>query len=815
MDTDNNRNVIIAIALSIAVLMLWQFLYLGPKMEEDRQRMEQAQIEAQRQAAQGGSTAPSVAGRAAPTATGVPAPGLAGTATTPQITATPAVQATVPVGRGTLSRQAALARTDRVTIQTPALTGSINLTGARLDDLILQRYGETIEDDSPKVELFGPTGTATPYFTRYGWTPAAGETTPVPDDATVWQVSGNRTLSPGAPVTLVWDNGAGVTYRNTFAVDDNYLFTVRQEVVNASNKPIALAPFALIQRVGTPPVEGFWISYEGLIGVMGEDGEQRIGYGDVFDTSMAERTFANDQGWLGITDKYWAAALIPAQNEDFSARFVGTGESTVPTYQTDFLAAARTVQPGASTTYESNLFAGSKTVRLINQYEDELKVENFNLLIDWGWFYFITKPLFYGLDYFNSLTGNFGVAILIMTVIIKLMFFPLANQAYVSMSRMKKLQPEVQRIQKRFGEDKMAQQKELMELYKREKVNPLSGCLPVLIQIPVFFALYKVLFNAIEMRHAPFFGWIEDLAAKDPTSLFNLFGALPYNVPEFLVIGVWPLVMGVTMWIQMKLNPAPTDPIQQQVFAWMPILFTVLLAPFAAGLVIYWTWNNILSVAQQYLIMRREGADIALKENLKSDFAWVGPTRQWMADKTGMSFFAPSAAAAAAVGSTAERTADATATGNDPQANGAGSEDNDAATKDTADTDSTTGSTDEGVAADSDEAETVDTAAPAEDNDDGPDLDAEAYGESELKALDTLGLDPGATRAEVDEAWRDITGGNPNAGRGKKARGKRKGGGGQGRGQQNARGKSQGNRYDAARETLLSHIERSNGQLDA
>ena len=489
---------------------------------------------------------------------------------------------------------------------------------------MLVRYKETTAPDSPNVVLFSPPESPAPYYAEYGWA-SGGAAVKLPGRNTLWRVVGDAgvPLSPGAPVTLEWDNGEGLVFRRVISVDENYMFSVRQEVENNSGKEITLYPYALISRHGTPKTAGFWILHEGLIGVLGEEGYQTANYDDILEEK--EIAFSSSSGWLGITDKYWAAVLAPDQKARYKARFTGAEAGGRQFYQTDYLLGAVRIPHGASQAITGNLFAGAKEVHQIDAYEERLGIVQFGLLIDWGWFYFITQPLFYALDFFYRLVGNFGVSILIVTVLVKLLFFPLANKSYVSMSKMKKLQPEMKRIQERFKDDRPRQQQALMELYQKEKVNPMSGCLPILIQIPVFFALYKVLFVTIEMRHAPFFGWIQDLSAKDPTSIFNLFGLLPYEVPDFLTIGVWPILMGLSMWVQMKLNPAPQDEIQKKIFAWMPVFFTFILAPFPAGLVIYWTWNNLLSIIQQWVIMSRQGVKVELFDNLRESFSWVRP----------------------------------------------------------------------------------------------------------------------------------------------------------------------------------------------
>ncbi len=417
---------------------------------------------------------------------------------------------------------------------------------------------------------------------------------------------------------MEYNNGQGLTFRRTYSVDKNYLFRVDDEVLNNRSEAVTLYPYALISRHGTPHTEGVFVLHEGLIGVLGDTGLKELTYKNI-DKSIQEKDKAT-QGWLGITDKYWAATVIPDQKTPFEGRFSMQESGGQKTYQADYLLDAQTVQPGATLKTTHRIFAGAKEVNIVDGYKREQSIDRFDLLIDWGWFYFFTKPLFWIIDYLFKMVGNFGVAILLVTILVKTLFYPLASRSYSSMAQMKKVQPEMTQIRERYADDKMKQQQELMELYKREKINPVSGCLPVLIQIPVFFALYKVIYVSIEMRHAHFFGWIRDLSAPDPTSFINLFGALPFDAPPFLHVGVWPMIMGVTMFLQMKMNPAPTDPAQKMIFSWMPLIFTFLLAGFPAGLVIYWAWNNLLSIAQQWTIMRRQGVKVELFDNIGGMF---------------------------------------------------------------------------------------------------------------------------------------------------------------------------------------------------
>ncbi|MEM7652937.1 MAG: membrane protein insertase YidC, partial [Pseudomonadota bacterium] len=412
------------------------------------------------------------------------------------------------------------------------------------------------------------------------------------------------------PLVLTWDNGEGLIFKRTYTLDENYMFTVNQSVENNTGSPVQLFPFGRIIRHGQPDTLGFFILHEGLVGVFNETLSE-IDYDDLIDDGPQK--FSSAGGWLGFADKYWLVTLIPGQEDQVDATFRHYLRGGTDRFQVDYLSRSDTgitIPAGGRGESESHLFAGAKEVKVLQAYEEQLRIPRFEFAIDWGWLHFITRPFFWALDQINNVVGNFGIAILVLTVIIKLVFFPLANTSYKSMSRMKLLAPEMTKIRERFKDDRVAQQQEMMALYKREKVNPVSGCLPIIIQIPVFFALYKVLFVTIEMRHAPFFGWIQDLSAPDPTTMFNLFGLIPWDPPSLLMIGIWPLLMGFTMWFQQKLNPAPPDPIQAKVFMFLPIIFTFMLASFPAGLVIYWTWNNALSILQQWVIMKRMGVKV-------------------------------------------------------------------------------------------------------------------------------------------------------------------------------------------------------------
>jgi YidC/Oxa1 family membrane protein insertase len=511
------------------------------------------------------------------------------------------------------TRKAALALTKRVPIETPAIRGSVNLTGGRIDDILLREHRETVDKKSPPVELFSPSGSPHPYFAEFGWSSVGADGVTLPGPKTEWQLKSGTTLAPGQPITLSYEAGKGVVFERTISVDDKYMFTVTQKVINNGEAALTVSPYGYLWRQNKPYSESLFISHEGAVGVFNEELEETT-YNDLIDEG--KQTFKAKEGWVAITDKYWASALIPDKKLPLTSTFVGRDAGGVKSYQTTFLLDGQVVNKGETFTVSNQLFAGAKRGRLLEQYGETYKIDRFENLIDWGWFHFITKPMFHALVYVNDLVGNFGVSILIITVLIKLLLFPLANKSYKSMAAMKKMQPEMEKIRKRYESDKVKQQQELMALYKKEKINPVSGCWPVLVQIPIFFALYKVLYVTIEMRHAPFFGWIQDLSAPDPTSLFNLFGLIPIDLPSFLMIGIWPLIMGLTMYVQMKLNPAPPDPVQAKLFTYMPIIFTFILAGFSAGLVIYWAWNNFLSIIQQYVIMRRQGVEVTLLENM-------------------------------------------------------------------------------------------------------------------------------------------------------------------------------------------------------
>ena len=563
-----NRNLILAMAVSMAILVLWQSFFVEPQMQAEQQ----SQTLSKDLDSDG----------------------------------TPRLAQENNGGQLQIEKpERPLEDVPRIAISAPLLEGSITSRGARIDDLILKNYRISLSEDSENVKLFEPVSSANPYFSEFGWVSQA-DGQPMPSGKTIWKVLSSD-LTPQTPVQLSWDNRNGLIFLRTISINDDYLIKIEDTIKSSLKKSISLNPYGLVRRTGTPSTQGMWILHEGLLGV--------------FDTTLKEWTYSDLQddnkegfnhnseepgGWAGITDKYWLAAIMPEQSEkvNFSMRALSGGEDR---YQADFLGSVVTVPPGGEVQWSGYLFAGAKNVDLLDKYEEELGVTHFDLAIDFGWFYFLTKPFFYAITYLNSLLGNFGLAIIAFTIIVRLVLFPLANKSYRSMGKMRELAPKIQVLRENAGDDRAKMNQEMMALYKKEKVNPAAGCLPILLQIPVFFALYKVLYVSIEMRHAPFYGWILDLSAIDPTSIFNLFGLLPYSVdflPAFLSIGLWPVLMGITMHLQMRLNPPPPDPIQAKIFQYMPIFFTFLLATFPAGLVIYWTWNNLLSIVQQWWIMR-------------------------------------------------------------------------------------------------------------------------------------------------------------------------------------------------------------------
>ncbi len=565
----DQKNLVLAIVLSVGIILIFQYFYEIPRLREQQAR----QAEAARQAELQEVIRPDAAPPGLPT----DAPRSTGAVESP---------ADVP----------------RIRIDNGRLHGSLSRAGMRLDDITLADYHETPDRGSPEIRLLSPVGTTHPYFAELGWI-AADPGVIVPDSRTLWQGGVDR-LVANRPVRLQFDNGQGLIFENEIELDDDFMVKMRRIVRNAGDRPVTLYPYGLVSRWDTPPTMGFFILHEGPLGVLGGRLHE-IDYSDLKKGKPV--SLPSTGGWLGITDKYWLVALVPQQDRELEATFRYVPIDGRDRYQVDFRGAPVTVEPGRVIEVVDKIFVGAKEVDKLDRYSELYGIPLFDRAVDFGWFYFLTKPIFHVLHFFYKWTGNYGVAILLLTLLVKLAFFPLANKSYKAMSHMKKLQPEMMRLRELYADDKVKMNQELMALYKREKVNPMAGCLPIVVQIPVFFALYKVLFVSIEMRHAPFFGWIKDLSAPDPTSLFNLFGLLPWDTPAFLTIGVWPIAMGVTMWLQQQLNPQPADPVQAKVMNLLPIFFTFLFATFPAGLVIYWTWNNLLSIAQQWIIMKRMG----------------------------------------------------------------------------------------------------------------------------------------------------------------------------------------------------------------
>ena len=494
-----------------------------------------------------------------------------------------------------ITRQDAIKQSDRINISNGKIFGTISLNGALIDDVTLKNYKETLNEDSKQVVILNPKKSENGYFLETGW--ATSENVKVPNHNSKWRVIGNNTLAPKQPVTIQWNNNEGLIFKKKLTIDDKYLIIVEDSVQNLSQKNINLFHYSQITRNKKPDVQNFYILHEGLIGVVGDELKE-LSYEDIIEK---KETYKNNSGWFGITDKYWLSAIIPQKGKNFNAEF---------TYDKQFKANYIITDPTIINSNETKknvatLFIGAKEVSVVDGYAEQSGINKFDLAIDWGWFFYFTKPIFFIIDYLYKISGNFGIAIILLTAAVRLIFFPLANYSFVSMAKMKALQPEMQRLKDLYKDDKQKIQMEMMNLYKREKVNPVSGCFPVLIQLPFFFSIYKVLFVTLEMRHAPFFGWIQDLSAPDPTTIFNLFGLIPWDPPSFLIIGIWPILMGLTMWIQQKLNPAPPDPIQAKIFMFFPFFLTILLASFPSGLVVYWTINNVLTMAQQYVIIRK------------------------------------------------------------------------------------------------------------------------------------------------------------------------------------------------------------------
>ncbi len=560
------RNVIFAIALSFAVLFGWSVIFESPKIQEENQSQQTKNNK------KNDSSSPD----------------------------TPSVNVEKK-DTNIVSRKDAIKSTKRINFENSNVIGSISLKGALIDDITFKNYNENLGSDK-KVTYLNPEKTQEGYFIETGWAASNIESISLPNKNTIWKVKGNNKLSAGSPVTIEWDNKSGLIFKKKIELDDKFLFRITQEIENKSSQTVELYPYAQITRNQKPflkagSMSGTLILHDGFIGVFNEDLKE-YDYDDIKDKKKEHNA---ESGWLGITDKFWITALVPEKNQPFRGEFVYKSQSFKANY---ILNKPVLIKPSSSKTSETKIFVAAKEVKTIDGYADSESINKFDLTIDWGWLYFLTKPLFFTINYLFELTKNFGIAIILVTAAVRLLFFPLANYSFRSMAKMKILQPELLRLKELHKDDKVKLQQEMMALYKREKVNPLSGCLPILIQIPFFFAIYKMLLISLEMRHQPFFGWIKDLSAQDPTSIFNIFGLIPWDPPSFLIIGAWPIMMGATMYLQQKLNPTPPDPIQAKIFMFFPLFLTIILAPFPAGLVVYWTVNNILTIAQQWVIMR-------------------------------------------------------------------------------------------------------------------------------------------------------------------------------------------------------------------
>ncbi|MDO5756684.1 MAG: membrane protein insertase YidC [Rhodobacterales bacterium] len=598
---DQNKNLIFATALSFIVIMLWFVLFPAP----DTPPEDVSAPATTSQPAKNTATEPGIAA----------APDVAGDA--------PEAEARTPAGaQGTAPE---VADAPRVEIDTPSLKGSLSLQGGRIDQLSLKNYHDTIDPDSDIVELLSPIGSAEPYYALFGWAPGAGlDRDLVPGANTLWKTGAGAKLTPDTPVIMTWDNGAGLQFTRTISVDDKFMFDVQQSVRNESAQTVSLAPYGILARHGMPQdLRKFFILHEG--GILMADGRLTETDYDDFDPSASAASLAVEQnGWVGFTDQYWMTTLIPRDAGGFNVTKLHDARSDI--YQTTTRLPVQTVAPGESASTRLDVFAGAKEWETIRRYQNEGGIDRFVDSIDWGWFFFLTKPIFAVLHYLNKLIGNMGWAIIGLTLMIKALMLPLAYKSYVSMARMKELQPKMEKLKEEAGDDKQKMQKSIMELYKREKVNPASGCLPILLQVPIFFSLYKVIFVTLELRHAPWIGWIRDLSAPDPSSVLNLFGLLPYATPSvdsplhILSLGVLPILLGISMWLQQKLNPTPQDATQKMIFAWMPWVFMFMLGRFASGLVLYWIANNTITFTQQYAIMRSQGYKPDVFGNIRDGF---------------------------------------------------------------------------------------------------------------------------------------------------------------------------------------------------
>ena len=554
----DNKNVFVAIALSMSVLLFWGAFFETPRKSPDQQTNQKIEKKTDK-----GSITPTI---------------------------------NQPKVITKLTREESINKSERVKIENNSVIGSINLKGALIDDISFKKHKQKVEDNK-NIIFLNPSDTENGFYIETGWT-SIGDKIKIPTKDSLWTVKGNNILSDTSPVILQWNNKEGVLFEKKIELDDKYLFKITQQVKNNSNSPIDLFPYAQMTRNKIPDdIQNFYIQHEGFIGVF-DDELKEDDYDDVEEKKIVRES---NEGWLGITDKYWMTAFVPEDGKNFKSTFL---------YDNGFKANYIINEPvnigkSSSGSNQLRLFIAAKEVETIDGYAANQNINKFDLVIDWGWFYFFTKPLFFVIDYLFKISGNFGTAIVLLTIAIRLIFFPLANFSFKSMAKMKAVQPEMMRLKELHKDDKVKFQQEMMALYRKEKINPASGCLPVLIQIPFFFAIYKMLFISLEMRHQPFFGWIKDLSAQDPTTLFNLFGLIPWDPPSFMIIGIWPILMGASMWVQQKLNPAPADPIQAKIFAFFPLFLTIILASFPSGLVVYWTINNILTIAQQYVIVKK------------------------------------------------------------------------------------------------------------------------------------------------------------------------------------------------------------------
>ena len=554
----DNKNVFVAIALSMSVLLFWGAFFETPKKPIDTKNNQKVE-----QKSEAGSIAPTI---------------------------------NQPTIVKNISREDSIKKDKRIKIENNSILGSINLKGAQIDDISFKNHKQKVEGDK-NIIFLNPADTENGFYIETGWT-SVGNKIKIPTKESVWSVKGSNILSDNSPVLLQWNNGEGIVFEKKIELDNKYLFRITQLVKNNSNSTIDLYPYAQMTRNKIPDdIQNFYIQHEGFIGVF-DDELKEDDYDDIKEKKIVRES---NEGWLGITDKYWMTAFVPEKGKNFKSTFLYDNG-----YKANYIINnPTTINKSSTGTNELRLFVSAKEVETIDGYAADQNINKFDLVIDWGWFYFFTKPLFFVIDYLFKISGNFGYAIVLLTIAIRLIFYPLANFSFKSMAKMKAVQPEMMRLKELHKDDKVKLQQEMMALYRKEKINPASGCLPVLIQIPFFFAIYKMLFISLEMRHQPFFGWIKDLSAADPTTIFNLFGLIPWDPPSFMIIGIWPILMGASMWVQQKLNPAPADPIQAKIFAFFPLFLTIILASFPSGLVVYWTVNNILTIAQQYVIVKQ------------------------------------------------------------------------------------------------------------------------------------------------------------------------------------------------------------------